>query len=162
MDNEIIDLAARLVHRLSTSGKKLALAESCTGGWIAQALTAIPGSSRCFDRGFVTYSNNAKVQMLDVKSATLDAYGAVSAETVSEMLQGALHFSEADCAIAVSGIAGPCGGSPEKPVGTVYLGWSGTGQREIVQRYHFSGDRQAVRRQAVLHALVAAAQVFCD
>ncbi|MGZ4956675.1 MAG: CinA family protein, partial [Methylobacter sp.] len=115
MESELFKLAEQLGRLLKAGGKTLATAESCTGGWIAQAMTEVPGSSAWFDRGFVTYSNAAKVQMLSVSPQTLEQYGAVSAETASEMVAGALAHSDADVAIAVTGIAGPDGGTTEKP-----------------------------------------------
>lgn len=119
--DDITEAATRLVARLVDKGWMVATAESCTGGLIAGALTEIPGSSRAVDRGFVTYSNEAKMEMIGVRSETLDAYGAVSGETALEMVRGALDASRAQMAIAVTGIAGPGGGSPEKPVGLVHL-----------------------------------------
>jgi nicotinamide-nucleotide amidase len=153
MDNALFDLAEHLGQRLMAKGHKIATAESCTGGWIAQAITEIPGSSAWFDRGFVTYSNNAKVQMLDVSPCTLAQYGAVSAETATEMVAGALANSEADWAVAVTGIAGPDGGSEEKPVGTVYVAWQGKAGDSKVERLQLSGNRHQIREQTVINAL---------
>lgn len=130
----------------------IACAESCTGGGIAAALTDVAGSSDWFDRGFVTYSNRAKQMMLGVNESTLERYGAVSRETVIEMAKGALGRSEAQLTVAVSGIAGPGGGTPHKPVGTVWLAWAGWDFVEAV-RHHYSGDRAAVRSAAVDAAL---------
>jgi nicotinamide-nucleotide amidase len=132
--------------------KTLALAESCTGGLIAAAVTAVPGSSAVFDRGFVTYSNRSKIEMLGVRPETLVQYGAVSAHTAEEMAIGALHNSQADIALSVTGIAGPAGGTPEKPVGTVYIGLA---TKDGVQSFKnkFTGDREAVR-QASLQAAI--------
>ncbi len=137
---------------------RLVTAESCTGGWIAKTVTDVPGSSGWFDRGFVTYANEAKVEMLGVRPGTLAAHGAVSEATVREMAARALARSRAQVAVAVSGIAGPSGGSPEKPVGTVWLAWAlreGAVAGGVVRarRRLFEGDREAVRRQAVLEAL---------
>lgn len=160
MDNELIALAERLGQVLTAGGKKITTAESCTGGWIAQTITAVAGSSAWFERGFVTYSNDAKIQMLAVKPTTLERYGAVSAETVKEMAIGALRFSLADCSIAVSGIAGPEGDSEHKPVGTVYLAWCQQGKQPVVGKYLFPGDRHAVRSQAVKCALQEACKAF--
>lgn len=123
MDAELAALSRRLGEALRACGWKLATAESCTGGWIAEAVTATAGSSDWFDRGFVTYSNDAKSEMLEVSPVTLVEHGAVSEATVREMVAGALAHSRADVAVAVSGIAGPTGGSAAKPVGTVCLGW---------------------------------------
>jgi len=142
-------LAAQLLAR----GLWLATAESCTGGLLAAACTAIPGSSRWFERGFVTYSNAAKQQMLAVPAATIDRYGAVSRETVLAMASGALTRSDADIAISVSGIAGPEGGTENKPVGTVWFGLAAKGQRAEACMQQFTGDRALVREQAVQFAL---------
>ena len=142
-------LAAQLGESLRQRGLMLATAESCTGGWVAQAITAISGSSQWFERGFVTYSNDAKVEMLGVRPATLEQHGAVSESTVREMAQGALAHSHAQVAVAVSGIAGPGGGSLEKPVGTVCLAWAGNGMETRTHCLQFMGNREAVRRQAV-------------
>ncbi len=131
----------------------LATAESCTGGGIAQAVTAIPGASAWFDRGFVVYSNAAKEEVLGVGASTLAAHGAVSEEAVQEMAQGALQRSRAQVAVAVSGIAGPTGGTQEKPVGTVCIAWAVRDGPIRAETRHFLGDREAVRRQAVQAAL---------
>ena len=153
MTENIEHLAAALGHRLLASGLKLATAESCTGGWIAQVVTGVAGSSAWFDRGFVTYSNLAKQEMLGVSGATLGAHGAVSASVVTEMATGTLARSQAQVAVAVSGIAGPGGGSAKKPVGTVFIAWALAGQPPGVQRLQLAGDREAVRRQTVRIAL---------
>lgn len=146
-------LATRLGERLMARGLILATAESCTGGWIAKCVTDVPGSSAWFERGFVTYHNRAKVEMLEVSATTLREHGAVSEAVVREMAEGALAHSGAQLAVAVSGVAGPGGGSDEKPVGTVWLAWAMVGANTRVQRYRFDGDREAVRRQAVAAAL---------
>ena len=153
MDHELFTLAQIVGQALQVQKKMLVTAESCTGGWIAQALTDVPGSSLWFDRGFVTYSNAAKIQMLAVKPETLERYGAVSAETVIEMALGALCHSDADVAIAVTGIAGPSGGSEEKPVGTVFIAWATKAVGYKVIQENLGGDRQAIRRQTVVLAL---------
>lgn len=153
MARPVQELAVQVGDRLRTRGRTLATAESCTGGWIAKVITDVPGSSGWFERGFVTYSNAAKVDMLGVSEVTLATYGAVSAETVREMAEGALAHSQAEVAVAVSGIAGPDGGSPDKPVGTVWLAWSSRGGATRSHCYRFSGDREAVRYQSVLAAL---------
>ena len=146
-------LAMRLGERMLSRGLRLATAESCTGGWIAKVVTDIAGSSAWFERGFVTYSNAAKQEMLGVRAATLSADGAVSEPVAREMVAGALARSQAEVALAVTGIAGPGGGSPEKPVGTVWFAW-GQPDRGVVARCHrFAGDREAVRHQAVRVAL---------
>jgi nicotinamide-nucleotide amidase len=152
-DHELDVLARRVGEALTARGLWLATAESCTGGWIAEAVTAIAGSSGWFDRGFVTYSNAAKADMLGVRDDTLDTHGAVSEATVSEMAAGALARSRADLAVAVSGVAGPGGGSAAKPVGTVCLAWARRGAPTATTTVHLAGDRAAVRRQTVLLAL---------
>jgi nicotinamide-nucleotide amidase len=153
MPNDLLSLADQLGQQLSKRGQMLALAESCTGGWIAQSVTEIAGSSVWFDRGFVTYSNVAKTAMLGVRESTLQQYGAVSSQTASEMVAGALKFSDADMALAVTGIAGPGGGTAEKPVGLVFIAWQTRGQPCRCLEQHFEGDRHAVRRQTVQKAL---------
>jgi len=151
--SDISLLATRVGDRLLSRGWMLATAESCTGGGIAAALTGIAGSSQWFDRGFVTYSNAAKQEMLGVSSETLAGHGAVSESTVAEMVTGALARSAVQVAVAVSGIAGPGGGSAEKPVGTVCLAWRVAGAEPVVCTEHFSGDRAAVRAKTVERAL---------
>ena len=147
--------AAEIVTSLKQSGTRICCAESCTGGMIAAAITDIAGSSAVFSRGFVTYSNLAKINMLGVKPETLSLYGAVSGQTVSEMASGAITASEdeADFAVAVSGIAGPDGGTVEKPVGLVFICVLRKGEVGQVTRYVFDGDRQSVRTQTVENAL---------
>lgn len=161
MDNALFELAERLGQSLKAKGHKIATAESCTGGWIAQAITEIPGSSAWFDRGFVTYSNNAKVQMLGVSPQTLAEHGAVSTEIAQQMAMGALANSEADWAIAVTGIAGPDGGSEEKPVGTVYVAWQNKTGFSKVERLSLSGNRLQIRRQTITKAMEGIL-IFCD
>jgi nicotinamide-nucleotide amidase len=139
----------------------LVTAESCTGGWVAQAVTAIAGSSDWFDRGFVTYSNEAKQEMLGVRAETLTRYGAVSEETAREMAQGALSRSRATLALAVTGVAGPAAGSREKPVGMVCFAWARK-QGARVATMRFSGDRESVRRQSVIHALEGVLETLDD
>ena len=160
MNEKVYLLAEQLGRLLSVKNMQITAAESCTGGGIAQAITEVPGSSAWFDRGFVTYSNLAKQQMLGVSEQTLSKFGAVSDATIKEMLTGALQQSVADYAIAVSGIAGPGGGTPDKPVGTVFFGW--VQKPDIIQtsRQLFSGNRQDVRSQAVVYALTMANQFF--
>lgn len=153
MDNELFELAERLGQSLKAKGCKIATAESCTGGWIAQVITEIPGSSDWFDCGFVTYSNNAKVQMLGVNPQTLAQHGAVSAQIAKEMAAGALANSEADWAIAVTGVAGPDGGSEEKPVGTVYVAWQSKDGFLNAEKMSLSGNRHQIRRQTVIRAI---------
>jgi len=146
-------LAKRVGARLKARNWMLATAESCTGGWIAQVVTSVPGSSAWFDRGFVTYSNRAKRELLGVRGRTLARQGAVSEETAREMARGALERSRAQVAIAVTGVAGPGGGTRKKPVGTVCFAWS-RGRRvaeSVTQR--FPGKREGVRRRSVAFAL---------
>jgi len=150
---DLFSLSEQVGDALRSRGLMLTTAESCTGGWIAQVITAVPGSSQWFERGFVTYSNEAKRDLLGVRAATLAQQGAVSEATVAEMAEGALVHSRAQVAVAVSGVAGPGGGSPEKPVGTVCLGWARAGAATRTLHTHFSGDREAIRRQAVAAAL---------
>jgi nicotinamide-nucleotide amidase len=138
---------------LKARGLMLATAESCTGGWISEAVTMVPGSSDWFERGFVTYTYISKREMLGVKEATLENRGAVSEEVVREMAEGALARSHAQVAVAVSGVAGPGGGTPEKPVGTVCFAWGMKGGKPRSETKRFSGDRESVRRQSVEHAL---------
>jgi nicotinamide-nucleotide amidase len=137
---------------LQAHGMTLVTAESCTGGGVAQAITRISGSSAWFDRGFVTYSNTAKEEMLGVAPDTLEAHGAVSEQTVREMADGALQYSRAQVALAVSGIAGPTGGTPEKPVGMVWFAWA-HGNNVRAECHHIAGDRDAVRSRSVEIAL---------
>jgi nicotinamide-nucleotide amidase len=131
---------------------KLVTAESCTGGGLAYAITAIPGSSNWFERGFVTYSNESKQELLGVNASTLEQYGAVSEQTAIEMAQGALQTSHADISMAITGIAGPDGGTTEKPVGTVWFAW-GTTKKIQSQLKLFQGDRESIREQAIEFAL---------
>ncbi len=153
MDPDLYALSERCGCWLLGRNWTLATAESCTGGWVAKALTDVPGSSAWFERGFVTYTNHAKQDLLGVRRATLARWGAVSEQTVREMVAGALNHSPATAALAVSGIAGPSGGTPEKPVGLVWLAWGRRGGAISAARYRFPGDREAVRRQAVITAL---------
>jgi len=150
---ELMQLAQRLGEALLRHGSRVAVAESCTGGWVAKCLTDIAGSSAWFDRGFVTYSNAAKIEMLGVDAETLESEGAVSEPTVREMAAGALEHSEADLALAISGIAGPGGAVPGKPVGTVCFAWAAEDGRLRAETRHFEGDRATVRRQSVIHGL---------
>jgi len=152
-DTQLYALAERVGAALKAKGMMMATAESCTGGWIAQAVTAVPGSSEWFERGFVTYTYISKREMLGVKPETLEAHGAVSEQTVREMTEGALERSHAQVAVSVSGTAGPSGGTPQKPVGTVCFGWGLKGGTVHTATKHFDGDRDAVRRQAVVCAL---------
>ena len=151
--DELERMAAALGEVLQARGCKLATAESCTGGWVAQCCTAIAGSSAWFDRGFVTYSNAAKMSDLDVSEAQLLSTGAVSIEVAREMVAGVLVHTPADAALAITGIAGPGGGSLEKPVGTVCFAWGLRGLPVRAARCWFEGDRQSVRAQSVAYAL---------
>jgi nicotinamide-nucleotide amidase len=153
MDAELYELSGRVGDALKARKLMMAAAESCTGGWIGQAITMVPGSSKWFDRGFVTYTNEAKREMLGVSAETLQAFGAVSEQTVREMVAGALARSRAQIAVAVSGIAGPDGGSRDKPVGTVLLAWAERDGGIKARPMYFQGDRDAVRRQTVIAAL---------
>ena len=145
-------LAQTLGKRLKAAGAKLVTAESCTGGWAAQVVTSVAGSSAWFESGFVTYSNDAKRELLGVREETLEKHGAVSEETAREMAQGALSRGRATVALAVTGVTGPGGGSPTKPVGMVCFAWaSARSVRSETQQ--FSGDRESVRRQSVIRAL---------
>jgi len=154
MSSDTLSTLATLVGaRLREQGMLLATAESCTGGWVAQAVTAIAGSSQWFERGFVTYSNAAKMEMLHVKAHTLQAHGAVSEQTAGEMAAGALAGSHAQMAVAITGIAGPDGGTADKPVGTVCFAWARTNRKVHAETRHFAGDRESVRRQSVIAAL---------
>jgi nicotinamide-nucleotide amidase len=143
-------------ERLLAAGRRLATAESCTAGWIAKALTDVPGSSQWFECGYVTYSDAAKMRDLKVPRRTLEEFGAVSEETVREMALGALRVPKVSVVVAVTGIAGPDGGTPEKPVGTVWFCTAARGERSTeisAERQLFSGDRSAVRSRSVQHAL---------
>jgi nicotinamide-nucleotide amidase len=146
-------LAALAGARLKAKGLLLATAESCTGGWVSAAVTSVAGSSEWFERGFVTYSNEAKQELLGVSPETLAAQGAVSEPVAREMAQGALRHSRAEVAVAITGVAGPSGGTPGKPVGTVCLAWAGPAPKIDSVTRHFSGDREQVRRQSVIAAL---------
>lgn len=154
--SNIIDLAARVGQALKEKGLLLATAESCTGGGVGQAITEIAGSSEWFDCGFIAYSNASKTEMLDVPAAVIAQFGTVSEEVAGAMAEGALANSNAHLALATTGIAGPGGAVPGKPVGTVCFAWS-RGQHAhphtFTERLVFSGDRQAVRQQTVEHAL---------
>lgn len=159
-DAELHAAAARLGERLRAARQMLVTAESCTGGWIAKAVTDVPGSSSWFDCGMAAYSYEAKQAMLGVNPLTLEVHGAVSRECVVEMVSGALVHSGASVAVAVTGIAGPTGGTDDKPVGTVWIAWKRRGGYPIAEKFGFDGDRDAVRRQTVaaaLHGLEAVA-----
>jgi nicotinamide-nucleotide amidase len=146
------ELARKVGAALKSRGLMVVTAESCTGGWVAMALTAIPGSSDWFERGYVTYSNAAKREALGVAEATLERHGAVSEETAREMAAGALKNGRGQVALAITGVAGPSGGSRDKPVGTVCFAWA-QGSKISSRTRRFDGDRESVRRQSVVHAL---------
>jgi nicotinamide-nucleotide amidase len=152
-DEELQQLAREVGDRLCARGWKLATAESCTGGWVGQLVTALPGSSHWYERGFITYANAAKIEMLGVLEATLAAHGAVSEETASAMAAGALKHSHADAALAITGIAGPGGGTPQKPVGLVCYGWALADGTLMSSTCRLDGDREEIRSRAVAAAL---------
>ena len=145
-------LSRRTGKALKKSGQTLVTAESCTGGWVAQAVTSVAGSSEWFERGYVTYSNAAKREALGVRASTLARHGAVSERTAREMAHGALQRSRGTICVSITGIAGPGGGAPGKPVGTVCFGWA-QGRRMRSETKRFKGGRASVRRQAAIHAL---------
>jgi nicotinamide-nucleotide amidase len=152
-DIQLHDLAEATGRALKSNHLMLVTAESCTGGWIAKTVTDVSGCSDWFDCGMAAYSYEAKQAMLGVRIETLMEHGAVSRETVIEMVSGALIHSGASVAVAVTGIAGPTGGTADKPVGTVWIGWKRRGGYPDAQVFHFAGDREAVRRQTVAAAL---------
>jgi nicotinamide-nucleotide amidase len=152
-DSDLVSLSAQLGERLRAARHMLVTAESCTGGWIAKAVTDVPGSSDWFDCGLAAYSYEAKQALLGVRPETLERHGAVSRETALEMVAGALVHSGASLAVAVTGIAGPGGGTPDKPVGTVWIAWKRRGGYPKAEVFHFDGDRESVRRQTVDAAL---------
>ena len=152
-DDRLHQLAEQVGARLQAQHLMLATAESCTGGWIAKMITDIPGCSAWFDCGMAAYSYEAKQALLGVRPETLTEHGAVSRETVLEMVSGALVTSGASIAVAVTGIAGPTGGTEDKPVGTVWIGWKRRGGYPRAEAFHFDGDREAVRRQTVAASL---------
>lgn len=149
MEHSIDHLSIELGKVLTAREWKLTTAESCTGGGVAYALTMIPGSSSWFERGFVTYSNLSKEEMLGVRLSTLQQYGAVSEQTVREMAEGALEHSQGQISVAITGIAGPDGGSPDKPVGTVWFGWAGINQETRTSMHLLKGDRRKIRELSV-------------
>ena len=152
-EQELRDLAEQLGECLKASGMKLASAESCTGGWLAKIITDIPGSSAWFEGSVVSYSNEAKQSLLAVNENTLKEFGAVSCETVLEMSDGIFSHTKADVAVSVSGIAGPDGGSEDKPVGLVWLSWGKRDKTVFANPFNFAGDREAVRKQSIKQAL---------
>ena len=152
MYSRIEQLAEEAGQLLKKRNYSLVTVESCTGGWISQAITGIAGSSEWFDRGYVTYSNEAKRE-LGVSAASLELYGAVSKQVAQEMVLAGLKRSEADIAVSVTGIAGPDGGTTEKPVGTVWIAWGDKSNQVVAEHFQFSGDREVVRRESVESAL---------
>jgi len=152
-DEELHQLAGELGEILRARGWMLATAESCTGGWVGQLVTALPGSSQWYERGFITYANAAKIEMLDVPAATIDEHGAVSEQTASAMAAGALAHSHAQAALAISGIAGPGGGTRQKPVGLVCYGWALADGTVMSSTCRLDGDREEIRSRAVAAAL---------
>ncbi|MFN3543993.1 MAG: CinA family protein [Thiobacillus sp.] len=152
-DEELHQLAVDLSEKLRARGWMLATAESCTGGWVGHLLTSLPGSSQWYERGFITYANAAKVEMLGVSPHTLETHGAVSEETAMEMAAGALKHSHADVTLAITGIAGPGGGTPQKPVGLVCYGWALADGTVMSSTCRLDGDREEIRSRAVAAAL---------
>jgi nicotinamide-nucleotide amidase len=152
-DAQVGHLVRRIATALAAKSARIAVAESCTGGWIAKSLTDLPGSSAWFGYGFVTYSDVAKQEVLGVSAETLAGQGAVSEDVAEQMATGARLVSAAEIAVAVTGIAGPDGGSPDKPVGTVCFAWAGPGVQLISNSRRFQGDRESIRRQSVIAAL---------
>jgi nicotinamide-nucleotide amidase len=153
MDAELVALSEAVGAICREQKLLVATAESCTGGWAAQVITHTAGSSAWFERGFVTYTNAAKTDMLGVRMDTIEKFGAVSLETASEMAAGAFKNSNAMISLSITGIAGPTGGSPDKPVGTVCFAWCMCNEVPSCQRRLFDGDRETIRRQAVIYAL---------
>jgi len=153
MDSELAQLSFETGEFLRDRGLRLCTVESCTGGWIGELVTATAGSSNWYDRGFITYSNDAKIELLGVDPALIRQHGAVSEETVKAMVAGALERCSADLVLAVSGIAGPGGGSEARPVGTVCFAWIRRDDPVHAATMRFNGDRESVRKQAVIHAL---------
>ncbi|QAU23247.1 CinA family protein [Dyella sp. M7H15-1] len=161
-DDDLRELAQRVVEAVQHHQYTLVTAESCTGGWIAKILTDLSGSSAWFDGGVVSYSNAAKTSLLGVRRETLERYGAVSEETVLEMVAGVMDRFGASVAVAVTGIAGPTGGTPQKPVGTVWIGWKRRDSEARARLFHFAGDREAVRRQTVAEALIGVREMLTN
>lgn len=158
-EQRIGELVQQLADCLKAAGMSLAAAESCTGGWIAKVITDLPGSSDWFEGSVVCYSNAAKHGLLDVPKEVIEVSGAVSRETVRAMSEGLLKSTVADVVVSVSGIAGPGGGSDEKPVGTVWLSWGIRDKTVYAHEYHFNGDREAIRLQSIEAGLIAVLEV---
>jgi len=159
-EKTVQELAQALGDKLTQAGLVMATAESCTGGGVAYAITEISGSSQWFDRSFITYSNDAKMQMLDVEAQIIKYYGAVSEQVVEQMAMGAVQHSDADIAVAISGIAGPEGGTLEKPVGTVCISWYNAHSGSKTASYLFVGERSDVRTQAIRLALLGLIEII--
>lgn len=162
MDEQLHNLAIKIGDEACRCEVMLTTAESCTGGWVAEVLTSVAGSSQWFERGFVTYSNLSKQEMLGVNGETIKQHGAVSEQTAREMAEGALRHSHAHISLAISGIAGPGGAVLEKPVGTICLAWAASGHSTLSDTRHFSGDREKIRRQAVISALDGLLEVLAE
>ena len=162
MNDEIAQMAQRVARLLEERGARLATAESCTGGWIAKSLTDIAGSSAWFEYGFITYGDDAKTTMLGIDPETIAQHGAVSREVAAEMALAARVVSGADLAVAVTGIAGPDGGTDDKPVGTVWIAWDGPQRRAATRLEDFDGDRDDVRQQTVIAALSGVLRQLAD
>jgi nicotinamide-nucleotide amidase len=162
IEQDIEHAVKRLARALTRRAWKMAVAESCTGGWIAKCCTDLAGSSGWFERGFVTYSNDAKVSMLGVEPAALQQHGAVSEIVARQMAQGVLASSVAQASVAVTGVAGPDGGTTEKPVGTVWFAWAVNGKEGRSECLRFEGNRDSIRHQSVLHALKGMLQMVSD
>jgi nicotinamide-nucleotide amidase len=154
-EEELRNLAEQLGECLTAKGIKMASAESCTGGWLAKVITDIPGSSAWFTASVVSYSNDAKQSLLGVSADTLSEFGAVSGETVLEMTEGLFSYTDANVAVSISGIAGPDGGSEDKPVGLVWLSWGKRGKAVFANSFHFEGGREDVRSQSVKQAILS-------
>lgn len=152
-DPGLLLLSRNVGYALSARGLMLVTAESCTGGWVGQVMTMVPGSSEWYERGFITYTYVSKMEMLGVQMGTLEAHGAVSEPTAQEMAVGALERSRGQVSLSITGLAGPGGGSAMKPVGTVCFGWSFLDGRNFTETRRFDGDRDAVRRQSAVHSL---------
>ncbi|NKB64587.1 MAG: nicotinamide-nucleotide amidohydrolase family protein [Gammaproteobacteria bacterium] len=163
---DLTEVVEKIAIHLVENQKTMVTAESCTGGGIAFSLTDLPGSSNWFDRAYVTYSNQAKEQMIGVKKETLNAFGAVSEAVAKEMAIGSLLDSQTDYALSVTGVAGPGGGTPEKPVGMVCFGWAGKTKQNrefaITETQYFQGDRQSIRQQTITYSLSCFLQDFFD
>lgn len=161
-DEDVVAAVAQLTDRLLASGYRVAVAESCTGGWIAKALTDLAGSSQWFEAGLVCYSNGAKQCLAGVSHATLDAHGAVSLATAAELADGAVARTGADVAMAVTGVAGPSGGTLDKPVGLVCFGWVDADGVTTTRHEVFAGDREAVRRQTLIAAVTGMSGILTN